>query len=127
MNEFELDEPPTFPPLFHEEVAGTGVDPFTKAISSATIGCNPGLIIHQIESHRLRAAIVLAPETSLENAMAMVFATSQGFADALGALAPPEVGVHFDWPADLRVNGARCGKFMLRPRTQRQIRSPTGW
>lgn len=111
MNEFELDEPPAFPPLFREEVAGAGVDPFAKAISSAIIGCDPGLVIHQIEPHRLRAAIVLAPETSLEDAMAMVFAASLGFADALGALAPPEVGVHFDWPANLRVNGALCGSI----------------
>lgn len=111
MNEFELDEAPTFPPLFRNEAASEGVDPFTKAISTAIIGVDPGLIIHRLEPHRLRAAIILAPESSLEDAMGMVFAASLGFADALGTLAPPEVGVHFDWPGQLRINGAKCGRI----------------
>ena len=102
---------PSFPPLFHGEAASPGTDPFAKAIAAAIIGTDPGLIVHQLEPERLRAAIVLAPEAPLEDAMAMVFAAALGFADALGALAPPEVGVHTDWPGGLRVNGARCGQI----------------
>lgn len=100
---------PSFPPLFRGERAGEGVDPFSKAVSASIIGVDPGLVVYNIEPHILRAAIILAPEAALEDSMAMVFATSLGFADALGALAPPEVGVHMDWPALLRVNGAKCG------------------
>lgn len=110
------DEPigePDFPPLFRGEAAGIGADPFAKAIAAATIGVDPGLIVYQLEPERLRAAMVLTPETSLEDAMAMTFAASLGFGDALGVLAPPEVGLHFDWPAGLRVNGAKCGKIEL--------------
>ncbi len=32
-----------------------------------------------------------------------------GLAESLGALAPPEVPVHFQWPDRIKVNGAVCG------------------
>lgn len=104
---------PDFPPLFRGEAAGAGMDPFVKAIAAATIGVDPGLIVYQLEPERMRAAMVLTPETRLEDAMAMAFAASLGFGDALGVLAPPEVGLHIDWPAGLRVNGAKCGNIEL--------------
>ncbi|MEM7211701.1 MAG: DUF4444 domain-containing protein, partial [Pseudomonadota bacterium] len=53
---------------------------------------------------------VLAPDAPLEDAMGMVFATGLGFSDALGALAPPEVAIHLQWPDQIRVNGALCGR-----------------
>ncbi|MFQ5622588.1 MAG: DUF4444 domain-containing protein [Paracoccaceae bacterium] len=102
---------PAFPPLFRGEAAPPGVSPLAKAIAAAARGTDPGLIVYRTEHDRLCAAVVLAPEAPLEDAMAMVFAASLGFGDALGALAPPEVGVHFDWPAGLRVNGAKCGRI----------------
>ena len=112
MNDLELEPTePSFPPLFRGEQAGAGVDPFTKAISASITGVDPGLVVYNVEPHRLRAAMVLTPEATLEDSMAMVFAASLGFADALGALAPPEVGVHMDWPATMRVNAAKCGKI----------------
>ena len=101
----------SFPPLFRGEAAPRGVEPFAKAVSAATLGCDPGLIVHGEGGDKLTAALVLAPECTLEDAMAMVFAATLGFSDALGALAPPEVAVHADWPAGLRVNGARCGRL----------------
>jgi len=52
---------------------------------------------------------VLAPEAPLEDAMAMVFAAANGFADAFGALAPSEVACQFDWPGGIRINGALAG------------------
>jgi len=104
-----MADAPSFPPLFRGDAAEAGIDPFTKAMSAAIVGTDPGLIVHRLEPERLRAAIVLAPEAPLEDALAMVFAAALGFADALGALAPPEVGVHLDWPGGLRVNGAKCG------------------
>ena len=59
----------------------------------------------------MRAAILLAPETPLSQAISVSFAASLGLNDALGALAPPEVAVHLEWPDRLRVNGALCGRF----------------
>ncbi len=104
------DETPVFPPLLRGEPVAAGTDPFSKAVSAAISGTDPGLIFYGIEQHLLRMAIVFAPEARLEDAMAAVFVASIGFADAFGALAPPEVGLHFDWPARFRINGAFCGE-----------------
>lgn len=102
-----MDDALSLPPLMRGEAVGA--DPFAKAVAAAALGADPGLITHRLTEASLEAALVLAPETALEEAMAMVFALSLGFGDALGALAPPEVAVHFLWPGGFRVNGARCG------------------
>jgi biotin-(acetyl-CoA carboxylase) ligase len=81
------------------------------AIAEAANDAAPGLLVWSPDLDRLSAALVLAPECPLEEAMAMTFAAAIGLADALGALAPPEVAVHFDWPGGVRVNGARCGRI----------------
>ena len=104
-----MADAPVFPPLLRGEPVPRGTDPFAKAIAAATVGSDPGVIYHDTGGDGLRAAIILAPETPLSQAMPMVMVAASGFADALGALAPPEVGVHFLWPGGFRVNGARCG------------------
>lgn len=106
-----LAEGPVFPPLLRGEEAPPGQDPMVKAAAQAALGTDPGLISWRIDSGELRAALVLAPETRLAEAMQATFAVALGFGDALGALAPPEVAVHYDWPAGFRVNGAECGRM----------------
>jgi len=104
---------PSFPPLFKgQEVTGSA-DPFAKAIAEATLGCDAGLIVYAPGGHTLRAAIVFAPEQSLDEAMAVFPACGVGFQNALGALAPPEVAVHLSWPGEIFVNGARCGRLRV--------------
>jgi len=98
---------PSLPPLFRGEA--TEKDPLGVAIARARTGTDPGLIVHRIDPAHLSAALVLAPEAPLEAAMAMVFAASNGFADAFGALAPSEIAAQFDWPGGFRINGAQCG------------------
>ena len=100
---------PAFPPLFRGEQAKHG-HPFDLAVARAREGVDPGLITFRIDPDKMSAALVLAPESPLEDAMAMQLVASIGFADALGALSPPEIGVHFEWPGILRVNGAKCGR-----------------
>lgn len=100
---------PTFPPLLTGEEAPRGTAPFDKAIASALIGCDPGLLIWAPRDDRMEAALVLAPELPLSQAISIVFAPAIGFVDALGALGPPEVAVHHVWPGKFRVNGAHCG------------------
>ncbi|MEC7376476.1 MAG: biotin/lipoate--protein ligase family protein, partial [Pseudomonadota bacterium] len=47
--------------------------------------------------------------TPLEEAIQAVYVAQIGLAESLGALAPPEVPVQFDWPDRIKVNGALCG------------------
>lgn len=99
------------PPLLNGLELDSHADPFLKARAEAAIGCDAGLVIHALSPDRMRAAIVLAPETPLEQAMAALPACGTGLQNALGALAPPEVAVHLSWDGGIRVNGARCGSF----------------
>ncbi len=100
---------PTFPPLLWGERVAPGVDPMAKAVAASAAGVDAGGVFWAPDPTRLRAALVLAPEEPLAEAMAMVLVAQNGFSDALGALAPPEVAVTWDWPDGLRVNGARAG------------------
>ena len=58
------------------------------------LGCDAGLVVHNISPDTLRAAIVFAPEVTLEEAIVMLPTCGIGFQNALGALAPPAVAVH---------------------------------
>jgi len=108
----ETDDP-SFPPLLTGEETAPGVDPFAKAVASAALGTDPGLVCWSRDPAALRAALVLAPEAPLERAVGIVFAVALGLGDALGALAPPEVAVHFLWPGRFKVNGADCGALRV--------------
>ncbi len=103
----------SFPPLFHGQTVDDGIDPFGKACAQAALGCDAGLIVYNIRFDRLAAAIVFAPEVPLEDAMAMLPACGIGFQNALGALAPPEVGVYLTWDGGILVNGAACGHLRV--------------
>lgn len=102
-------ESPSFPPRLRGEETRPGMDPFAHAVALAALGTDPGLICWARDETALRAALVLAPEAPLEQSLGIAFAVQLGLGDALGALAPPEVAVHYVWPNRFKVNGADCG------------------
>lgn len=108
-----MTETPTFPPLMSGQQVDGVIDPFDKACAQAALGCDAGLVVHNLSHDWLRAALVMAPEVPLAQAMAMLPACGIGFQNALGALAPPEVAVHLDWAGGIRVNGALCGRLRV--------------
>jgi len=120
---FETPEPLRLPPLMQGEELSAG-DPFTKACARAMLGCDSGLVIWQITPEKLRAALVLAPETALAQAMAALPACAVGFQNALGALAPPEVAVFLGWDGAIWVNGARAGRLRVAASTEAPERVP---
>lgn len=106
-----MSESPQFPPLLTGEEVANNIDPFDKAVSRAIAGVDSGTIFYSQAVDTLRAALVLAPETPLEDAIQAVYVAQIGLAESIGALAPPEVPVHFQWPDRVKVNGAVCGKL----------------
>ncbi len=99
---------PEFPPLLTGlAVAG---DPFKTACEAAA-EAEPGTVFYAPGEETLRAAVLLTPETPLAQAISVSFAVALGMNDAIGALAPPEVGFHLEWPGGFRVNGASCGSL----------------
>lgn len=110
---FEAPMPATFPPLFTGEAVSGSTDPFAKACTQAIIGVDAGLLVHSITPDFIKAAIVFAPESPLEEAMQAMIACGVGFQNAMGALAPPEVGVHLGWQGEIYVNGGRAGRLRV--------------
>lgn len=102
---------PQFPPLFSGLRVEEKQEPMDVAVGQAVRGCDSGLIVYSIGAYILKAAMVFAPDVPLNKAMAMLPICEIGFQNALGALAPPEVAVHFQWDGGIRVNGAKCGRF----------------
>lgn len=100
---------PSFPPLMAGAALEGAEDPFERGQAMAALGCDGGTVVHNVQANHLRAALILAPEVPLEDAMAMLVACGLGFQNALGALAPPEVAVHLGWDGGIFVNGAGCG------------------
>ena len=58
-------------------------------------------------------AVVLEPEEPLRTARRALYAGLAALADALALYAPPEKPITFDWPADVRVDGALVGGARL--------------
>jgi biotin-(acetyl-CoA carboxylase) ligase len=104
---------PAFPPLLSGLAVSGAISPFDKARAMAALGCDAGLVVHNVTESHLAAALVMAPEVPLARAMAMLPACGVGFQNALGALGPPEVAVHLEWAGGIRVNGARCGRLRV--------------
>ena len=111
---------PTFPPLLRGLPAA---DPFAAACAEAARGRDPGTVVHDV-SDGLSAALILAPEVPLEEAMAMWPACGVGLASALGALGPPEMAVEFEWTGGVRVNGAACGRLRAASSTRDPAAAP---
>ncbi len=99
---------PQFPPLLRGQDSGRE-PPWAVAKAQALDGADPGLLCYRLTPERLQASLLLAPEMRLEAALGTQCVAAIGFADALGALGPPEVGVYFQWPGTILINGARAG------------------
>ena len=101
------------PPLYKGVAVEGRLEAFSKAVSLAALDCDPGTFVYNLNLDTAGAAMVLGPEVTLAKAMVAFCACGIGFSNALGALAPPEVAVHLEWPGDIRVNGARCGRLRV--------------
>lgn len=98
-----------FPPLL-TGIAVPG-DPVAAAVASVDQEVEPGAVFYGTDPNKLEAALVLAPESALADALPVVFAITLGLNDAIGALGPPELALHLVWPDRVRVNGALCGRI----------------
>ena len=79
----------SFPPLFIGQAVTGALNPFDKACSQAMLGCDAGLVVHNISPDTLRAAIVFAPEVTLEEAMVMLPTCGIGSTRPMHCVCPP--------------------------------------
>ena len=104
-----MAERPVMPPLFRALAVTPDVDPFERGLHAAAEGAEAGTVLWSIGQERCQAAVVLAPEHSLEDSLPIVLVTMLGLGDALGALLPPVVALTFGWPDRIEVNGGVVG------------------
>jgi biotin-(acetyl-CoA carboxylase) ligase len=99
------DLPSLFTPIIALREAG---DAMARAVAEAPRH-GAGTLVWVRSWARIEAAVVLEPEQPLAAARPALLAAMVAFADAAGALGPPEVPLTFDWPAAIRVNGGLVG------------------
>ncbi|MEQ8602454.1 MAG: biotin/lipoate--protein ligase family protein [Marivibrio sp.] len=103
---------PALPPLFEARPVGADDDPLAQAVADARAGAaDAGALYYPVRPDRLRAALVLAPETPFAHAAEIAYVAMIAFNDALGATLPPQIGVLFGWPDRVLVNGAAAGSM----------------
>lgn len=109
-----MNEEPVFPPLLHGVAVAPGTDTASIAVAAVMAGeAGAGDLYWSQSEDRLNMAVVLEPDVPLARAAQMRHVLAVAFGDAFGAISPPEIGVHYRWPGDILVNGARAGAITL--------------
>jgi BirA family transcriptional regulator, biotin operon repressor / biotin---[acetyl-CoA-carboxylase] ligase len=115
-----MSERPVLPALFRPLAVTPDIDPFERALQVAAEGAEAGTVLWSIGLERCQAAVVLAPEHSLQDSLPIVLVVMLGLGDALGALLPPVVALTFGWPDRIEINGSVIGGVrMASARTER--------
>jgi len=99
---------PQLPPLLQAEAVGQGSDVHTKAVARAAAGA-VGLVCYSSRTDMLDMAVTLAPEVPAAQAAQMHHALMIAIGDAIGAAAPPEVSVGYQFPGTLLLNRGVAG------------------
>jgi len=101
---------PQFPPLLTGHELKTGQNPARKAAAGAAKGkYGAGDLLWLRNNDTLDYAIVLEPEVDRVKALDMIFVQMVALGDAIGAIAPPEIGITYHWPNRVLANGAEIG------------------
>jgi biotin-(acetyl-CoA carboxylase) ligase len=102
---------PDLPPLLHGRQVEASQDAFAAALAAVRQGeAAAGDLFWSQAVERLGAAFVFEPEVAARVALQVHYAVMVAIGDALGAIGPPELAVHYRWPGTLLVNGAVAGE-----------------
>ncbi len=105
---------PSFPPLLNGHKATNGKDPARQAKAMAKKGkLGAGDLVWSEDQKNLKFALVLEPEVDKQRCAEMLFAAMTAFGDAAGAICPPEIAIHYQWPNVILMNEARLGNCDL--------------
>jgi hypothetical protein len=117
-----LDLPPPFRLVMLREAG----DAFAHAKNIAAQE-GAGTLVHVGRFDLAEFAVVLEPEESLRTARRALYIGLCALADALGALAPPEKPISFDWPDAIRVDGGLVGGARLAWPSAADEDEPPAW
>ena len=103
---------PPLPSVFAPHRMDAGGDALAEAVRRAPAE-GAGTLVWTDGMLDCAAAVVLEPERPLGPARLAWLAAANALADAIAALAPPELPVRWRWPATLTVNGGTVGALRL--------------
>ncbi|MBC6416357.1 MAG: hypothetical protein GDA47_00800 [Rhodospirillales bacterium] len=105
----------TVPPLLTAQPpVAAGGDALASAVAACRSGSGEvGAFYLSDDLSLLDLAVVLGPEVGPRRCWEMLFLTAVAFGDTVGAIAPPEMAVHYRWPDRLLINGASVGRVRL--------------
>lgn len=102
---------PDLPPLLSSHPLNAPERPFETACKGARAGrYEAGDLIWARDVSRLDCALVLEPDVPIERTTEMLLTAMVAIGDAIGMVAPPEVGIHYNWPQSITANGAKVGR-----------------
>ena len=105
---------PVLPPLLAGHPVRSPTKPLAYACrQAAKAALGAGDLVWGRATARAELALVLEPDVPLATAVQMGAVAMLSLADALGALCPPQVGVHMRWPDTILVNGGEAAKVVL--------------
>jgi BirA family transcriptional regulator, biotin operon repressor / biotin---[acetyl-CoA-carboxylase] ligase len=112
------DALPPLPSLFAPVMLREGGDALARAVELAPEegpghARGAGTLVWVRALSRAEAAVVLEPDRPLGQARLAYLAAANALADALSAIAPPELPVTWRWPGTLAVNGGVVGQMRL--------------
>ncbi len=105
---------PTFPPLLtgHKLAADKNLSNWVRTrVGDGRLGA--GDLIWSDDPDTLRFALVLEPDVPRKRCPEILYVAMVAIGDAIGALAPPEVSVMYQWPSILLANEADVGHLDL--------------
>lgn len=119
---------PTFPPLLNGHFVAGNEDAFAVACERAASGqLGAGDVLWSSSLSKVDAAIILEPDVTLETAVQMLPLAMVAIGDCLGVLTPPQVGVSFTWPNQIRVNGGLAGMMKAAASGPRDASNVPDW
>jgi len=119
---------PTFPPLLKgHDVPGTSSAFETACVKASSRELGAGDVVWSRHASQVDIAIVLEPEVPLEIAVQMLPLSMVAIGDCLGALTPPQVGLTFTWPGNIRLNGADAGVMRVAAGGEKDLNAVPDW
>ncbi|QDY69794.1 biotin/lipoate--protein ligase family protein [Qingshengfaniella alkalisoli] len=101
---------PEFPALLTAHPAPSGVSAFRAAlegVARSELGATD--LVWTTSDDRCEFTLILEPEVNAAASAQMLLVAMLAIGDAIGSLAPPQIGVTYGWPDVIFLNGARVG------------------
>lgn len=101
---------PSFPPLLNGHRVVAPKSPVKRAKAMLAKGeLGAGDLLWSDDLKNLDFCVVLEPEVSRSRCHEMLLLMMVAFGDAVGALAPPEMAITYQWPNSIQLNDASIG------------------